>query len=287
MMRRSIIGLICLLMMVLPTVAQEFRATVNGRVTDSAEEAIVSATVTVRNLATNEVAAVTTNGEGAYKSRTSDSLSESFSPGPRQITRSTLQPSALTDPDVVEAARIENRLRHSAAEGGYLILTVDPSQLDRAAQELSNRFELDQCDLDDLFLEHLRAEAERLGASWDVVLAADAAPPGSGDWTNLQRLVDRILPAVETRLRSTRKTCLATHPGLLARYGHMNLIAGLAADVGRDGGPRGLWVLSPDNGQHTLPTLNGTPIPLTNAAQHTRLTPAWLRNEHRATGRDN
>ena len=66
MMRRSIIGLICLLMMVLPTVAQEFRATVNGRVTDSAEEAIVSATVTVRNLATNEVAAVTTNGEGAY-----------------------------------------------------------------------------------------------------------------------------------------------------------------------------------------------------------------------------
>lgn len=70
------------------------------------------------------------------------------------------------------------------------------------------------------------------------------------------------------------KTCLATHPGLLARYGHMNLIAALAADVGRHGGPRGLGVLAPDNGQHSLPTLNGTPIPLTNTAQHTRLTSA-------------
>lgn len=221
-------------------------------------------------------------GEGAYTSRTADTLSESLSPGPRQPTRNTQPPSALTDPDVIEAAKIERRLRHSAAEGGYLILTVHPSQLERAAQELSSRFELDCCDLDDLFLGQLRAEAERLGASWDVVLAADAAPPGSGEWTNLQRLVDRVLPAVEARLRSARQTCLATHPGLLARYGHMNLIAGLAADVGRTGGPRGLWVLSPDNGQHTLPTLSGTPIPLTNAAQHTRLTDAWLRNEHRA-----
>ena len=56
----------------------------------------------------------------------------------------------------------------------------------------------------------------------------------------------------------------------------------LAADVGRAGGPRGLWVLAPGNDQHALPTLDGAPIPITNAAQHTRLTCAWLRNEHRA-----
>ena len=54
----------------------------------------------------------------------------------------------------------------------------------------------------------------------------------------------------------------------------MNLIGGLAADVGRAGGPRGLWVLTPDNGQHTLPTLNGAPIPITSPNQHTRLTSA-------------
>ena len=222
------------------------------------------------------------NGEGAYKARRTETLSLSYSPGSRKLTRSTLQPSELADPEVVEAAAIENRLRHSAAEGGYLILTVEPSQLERARAELAARFDLDACDLDDLFLESLRSEAERAGASWDVVLAADGKAHDSPDWANLQRLVERALPGIEVRLRSTRKTCLALHPGLLARYGHMNLIGGLAADVGRPGGPRGLWVLTPDNGQHTLPTLNGAPIPITNNAQHTRLTSAWLRNEHRA-----
>ena len=222
------------------------------------------------------------NGEGAYQSRRTETLSVSYSPGSRKLTRYTLQPSALNDPEIVQAATIENRLRHSAAQGGYLILTVEPSPLERAREELATRFDLDTCDLDDLFLENLRAEADRLGASWEVVLAADAKAHDSTDWANLQRLVERSLPAIESRLRSVSKTCLATHPGLLARYGHMNLIAALAADVGRPGGPRGLWVLTPDNGQHTLPTLNGTPIPITSAVQHTSLTSAWLRNEHRA-----
>ena len=222
------------------------------------------------------------NGEGAYQSRRTETLSVSYSPGSRKLTRYTLQPSALNDPAVVQAATIENRLRHFVAEGGYLILTVEPSQLERAREELAARFDLDSCDLDDLFLESLRTEAERIGASWDVVLAADAKAHDSTDWANLQRLVERALPGIEGRLRSGQKTCLALHPGLLARYGHMNLIGGLAADVGRAGGPRGLWVLTPDNGQHTLPTLNGAPIPITNPTQHTRLTSAWLRNEHRA-----
>jgi hypothetical protein len=43
------------------------------------------------------------------------------------------------------------------------------------------------------------------------------------------------------------------------------------------------WVLTPDNGQYTVPTLNGVPIPITNNAQHTRLTSAWLHNEHRVS----
>jgi len=41
-------------------------------------------------------------------------------------------------------------------------------------------------------------------------------------------------------------------------------------------------VLAPATGVHTLPTLSGVPIPITNPNQHTRLTIPWLRNEHRA-----
>ena len=221
-------------------------------------------------------------GMGAYRSKRPDSLSPSYSLGSRQATKATLQPSSARDPVIAEAARIENRLRYAAAEGGYLILTVEPSLLERASEELAARFDLHTCDLDGMFLELLRAEAESLGADWNVVLTADAAPATSEDWGNLQMLVDRVLPEIEKRVRSVRKTCLLLHPGLLTRYGRMNLIAALAADVTRPEGPAGLWLLVPDNGQHTLPTLNGAAIPIMNAAQHTRLTSAWLRNDHRA-----
>ncbi len=222
------------------------------------------------------------NHQGAYKSTRSDSLSSSYSIGSRKPTQYTVLPGAATDPEIAQAASVENRLRISAKEGGYLILTAEAGQLEMAEGELASRFDVEICDLDALFLEALHVEAEEVGANWDVVLAADSAPRDSADWQNLQFLVERALPKVERRLRSVRKTCLALHPGLLARYGHMNLIATLAADIGRAGGPGGLWVLAPATGVHTLPTLSGVPIPITNPNQHTRLTIPWLRNEHRA-----
>lgn len=221
--------------------------------------------------------------QGAYKATRTDSLTPSHSIGSRKPTQFTVLPGSASDPEIAEAARVEKRLRSSAREGGYLILTVDSAQLELARRELTSRFDVEECDLDELFLEALHAEAERARVtSWDVVLAADAAPRDSVDWLNLQVLVERALPAVEQRLRRVRKTCLALHPGLLARYGHMNLIASLAADIGRAEGPGGLWVLAAANDSQALPTIGGEPIPITNANQHTRLTTAWLRNEHRA-----
>jgi hypothetical protein len=187
-----------------------------------------------------------------------------------------------TDPDIVEAVQIEERLQLSRRDGGYLVLTVRPSHLDRAREELEARFELESRDLDALFLDALRTEAQRIGARWEVVLAADAADRGSVAWSRLQQLVDRALPAIETALRSPAKTQLVLYPGLLARYGRMGLIHTLVADIGRQGGPRGLWILAPEDGQNPLPTIAGQPIPLINAAHHTRLTEHWLRNAHRA-----
>ncbi|HBJ84074.1 MAG TPA: BREX system serine/threonine kinase PglW, partial [Verrucomicrobiales bacterium] len=222
------------------------------------------------------------NQQGAYRSPAIDSLSASYSIGSRKTTQSTVLPGAASDPDIAQAAMVERRLRASATEGGYLVLTAEVAHLELATRELEARFEVEICDLDALVLEALHAEAEAIGAQWEVVLAADAAPRASADWQNLQYLVERALPKVEQRLRSVRKTCLALHPGLLARYGHMNLIASLAADIGRAGGPGGLWVLAPANDSHALPTLNGVPIPVTSPNQHTRLTIHWLRNEHRA-----
>ena len=66
MKKHSIFSLFCLLLLSVTAFAQEFRATVNGRVTDPNGAAVASATVTIRNAATNEAAAVTTNSEGGY-----------------------------------------------------------------------------------------------------------------------------------------------------------------------------------------------------------------------------
>src|SRR5215471_1335898 len=52
--------------LLLTAYAQEFRATVNGRVIDPSKAVIPNATVTVRNVETNETATVTTNSEGNY-----------------------------------------------------------------------------------------------------------------------------------------------------------------------------------------------------------------------------
>jgi hypothetical protein len=62
-MRRAF--LLCLLLTTLLS-AQEFRATLTGRVTDSSDAAIPGVTVTVRNAATNEAFSTTTGAQGAY-----------------------------------------------------------------------------------------------------------------------------------------------------------------------------------------------------------------------------
>jgi hypothetical protein len=221
-------------------------------------------------------------GVGAYRTKQSETSLPTYSLGSRLTTRSSSRASVATDPDVVEAASIEERLRLSRRDGGYLVLTVRPTHLDRAREELEARFDLESRDLDALFLDALRAEADRIKANWAVVLAADAAEPGSQDWSRLQQLVDRAMPAIEATLRSANKTQLVLYPGLLARYGRMSLISSLAGDIGRPDGPRGLWILAPEDGQSPLPTIAGQPIPIINAAHHTRLTEHWLRNTHRA-----
>lgn len=70
-------------------------------------------------------------GEGAYKSPHKESLTVSLTLGSRHLTRYPVHPSTLTDPAILEADHLENRLLLSAKEGGYLILTVEPSQYAR------------------------------------------------------------------------------------------------------------------------------------------------------------
>jgi hypothetical protein len=224
------------------------------------------------------------DGAGAYEPIYRETLSiQSSEPAPHRFpTRTTPTPPTTVDSKVAEARALEEKLHYCADQGAFLVLSVEPPFMHSAQKELERRFPVTICNLDEKFLKALRNHAEKRGAQWDIVLRADAAPPQSPDWRKLQRLVDDCLPDVEQTLRCGDSTCLVVNPGLLARYDRLDLLARAADEVGRRGGIHGLWVLVPANDQAALPTLNQKAIPITNSAQHARLTETWISNRHRA-----
>lgn len=225
------------------------------------------------------------DGRGAYEMAGAEGLSlhTSESVSSRLVTRTSPAPVAgEVPPEIAEAQAIEEKLNYAAKNGAYLAISVPPGFEAKARMELERRFSVEVCDLDAVFIDSMRQHAKAAGAEWRAVLRIDAAAPDSSDWRSLQILVDRCLPDIATGLRSPDRTKLLAHPGLLARYDRLNLLGELAADVGRNDGIYGLWVLVPASDKSDRPTLNHKAIPLTNPAQHVRLNRAWLANKHRA-----
>lgn len=224
-------------------------------------------------------------GKGAYVIPGTDlvTIEQSKTLTSRMNTRlsSALSVSPIAD-EVVLAKEIEEKLQHSAKGGAYLVISVPPGEEERASDELTKRFAVQQCNVDEAFISSMQQTAQKAGADWNVVLRADAAPRDSTDWKNLDFLVQRSLPEITEKLHSPEQTVLLTNPGLLARYEQLHVIDGLAADVGRSDGIYGLWILVPHNGQNARPTINHEALPLPNPAQHVVLNSAWLANKHRA-----
>src|SRR5215475_16028168 len=61
------ISLLCLSAFMTVGVAQDFRATITGRITDSNKAAVPNAKVSVKNLGTNETTTATTDSGGDYR----------------------------------------------------------------------------------------------------------------------------------------------------------------------------------------------------------------------------
>ncbi len=66
-LRKTIPSLFVLTLLAALAVAQDFRATIVGRVTDPSKAAIPNAQVSVKNLGTNEITTMTTSSEGNYR----------------------------------------------------------------------------------------------------------------------------------------------------------------------------------------------------------------------------
>jgi serine/threonine protein kinase len=190
----------------------------------------------------------------------------------------TTAPFETMPPEVADARQVEERLQRALKEGAFLALMVEPKHYLTAVEELCRRFPIEQIDMEALMLEALRDAAQQAKVSWDIVLQTDAVP-GQGDWDKLLLLVRRAMPAVEARLRASKKTMLLVYPGLLARYGQMGLLESLRDSVGRKGGIPGLWLLLPGG---DVPQIDGQAVPLIGPGQRTSLPKSWLENVHRA-----
>ncbi len=214
--------------------------------------------------------------------------------GSTTYPRSTVQPPAAAElaPVDVESRLFEERLSRSAREGTFLALVVDYRSLLRAEARLARRFPVELVSLEERWLEALRRLADHHQMAWDFVLQADARPHDDPVAVTLRRFAAEALKQVETDLRGSTRTVLLSRPGLLARYGRMELLESLRDRLARPStpgkdGPHGLWVLVPMDGSATGPKIDGEAVPVITPALWTRVPGEWIHGgSHNETGKE-
>ncbi|MFW6062201.1 MAG: BREX system serine/threonine kinase PglW, partial [Planctomycetota bacterium] len=221
-------------------------------------------------------------GQGCYTSRMRERISVTTvtSRLSRQATVSGMPPLGLVSPEEADARQFEERLERADREGSFLALLTTPKRYHDACDEIRRRFPVELIDLEQIFLDALRAQAEKARVNWDLVIQADARP-NEGDWNKLLMLVRRTMPQIEQQLDVPDKTMLVIYPGLLARYDQMDLLERRRDKVGRSGGIHGLWLLVPNDSQALL---DGRAVPVISTGQRARVPESWLKNVHRANG---
>ena len=185
---------------------------------------------------------------------------------------------AVPDPALEAAEDLEGRLAAVAAGGRFLALTTEPARAALVERELGDRFGFARLSLERLLLDAMRAQAAALGVQWPLVLEADAADRSDRAWRNLQMLVQKARADVERALADLERPTVLVHPGLLARYGLLTLLQPLQERTRR--GP-GVVVLVAGDDMHTMPVVDGVPLPVVHASDWARVPRGWLRLQRR------
>lgn len=224
-----------------------------------------------------------TSKGGCYVSRLREGVS--ITSGSESVVRQptlsgTQEPGEIT-PEIADARQFEERLDRGIKEGSFLALMVSPKYYQQAAEELCDRYPIQEVDFEGLFIEALKKVTNEAKAEWDLVLKTDAKP-GDGDWDKLMLLIDRTMPIVEKQLLASDKTMLLIYSGLLARYDQMTLLQRLRDKVGRSDGIPGIWLLVPGDSQALM---DGKAIPLISPGQRSRVPLSWIQNVHRSEGK--
>ncbi|MFJ2416182.1 BREX system serine/threonine kinase PglW [Streptomyces brevispora] len=229
----------------------------------------------------------------------------------RRITRATITDHwTASTPEQKLRYRANAQLLESAARPGFRLLTVryDDQRLALLTlTEPGREWRAEPVDVSILFLTSLRRLVEaRPRPTWDTILEADNAVPGSRDamkfgeytaaaWGEVEKELLRRLDTAPTgdaspsdaRLDSapftTNSRPLLLHDAsVMARYGGTGALQRLADHARRGGGAgigRGLWLLSPLNDATAAPRLEDWTVALEDREEWIRLNHSWVVND--------
>ena len=199
----------------------------------------------------------------------------------------TVAPSRWTaeSPELAAAMRAEERLTGARSAGGFRALTVRLSRYGLAREELARRFDARPVNVAARFLDHLHALVDaHPKPTWETVVGADIAPPGSRGAIKLGEYVERAwqlaAPELRAALSAEAGPVLLHDAAVLARYRAMDRLYELA-DAAR-GGAGGVWLLCPMEDPALLPKLDGAVVRVGDN-EWIALPDAWVVNAHRST----
>lgn len=210
----------------------------------------------------------------------------SFTGEVTMIGRLSTQSQLHAEPAEIASARtFDERLQRAIDQGQYLVLAVNKQAQETVLSELVARHRVEVVSCEAILLQRLRAEAQRLNIAWTKVLQADAAAPGSTDWTNLQTVVRQAGKGLGDQIGSGGRTVLLTHLGILARYGLLDVLERLRERTQlRPEQPHalhGVLLLVATEGIQEQPVLDGHPIPVLSRAAWADVPESWIQNVHR------
>ncbi|WP_367323600.1 BREX system serine/threonine kinase PglW [Streptomyces sp. HUAS ZL42] len=211
----------------------------------------------------------------------------------RQSTRTGAVSRYADDPQLAGAVRAEERLLASARRDGYRVLTVRQQLVRDAVRELgAERMGAGAVSVTELFLEALRAQVTPgTKPTWETLLKADAAEPGSKGAVRFAEYVRTAWGAVEPRVAELlgdgdgggAGPVLLTEAGVFARYDAMGVLDRLASAARRGG--RGLWLLVPQSDPSREPRLGQVAVPYqAGLGEWIQLPDTWVGNAHRGSG---
>ncbi|SCL46009.1 Serine/threonine protein kinase [Micromonospora citrea] len=198
----------------------------------------------------------------------------------------TAAPSRWTaeSPELAAAMRAEERLTGARSAGGFRALTVRLNRYALAREELVRRFDARPVNVAARFLAHLHALVDaRPKPTWETVLGADVAEPGSRAAIKLGEYVEQAwqlaAPELRAELRAGEGPVLLHDAAVLARYRAVDRLYELA-DAAR-AGVGDVWLLCPMEEPALLPKLDGAVVRVGDN-EWIALPDAWVVNAHRS-----